>query len=171
MISNFSNFSEISKAWMLNSVFKGTFTFWKHRFDVHFPAKIRSVVPSTTAASGIITDVAPDLRKNKLYVGAWRSKTPMTSSAVDFTPTKYRAVLLRPKVPTDYTRWLDISAKPANKMPFKASWMKSVTLILVRRTTILDESGVKSICLISYRAVDESSLAHKMCVPESSKTP
>jgi hypothetical protein len=70
MISNFSNFSEISKAWMLNSVFKGTFTFRKHRFDVHFPAKIRSVVPSTTAASGIITDVAPDLRKNKLYVGA-----------------------------------------------------------------------------------------------------
>ena len=49
--------------------------------------------------------------------------------------------------------------------------MKSVTLILVRRTTILDESGVKSICLISYRAVDESSLAHKMCVPESSITP
>ena len=69
---------------------------------MHFPAKNRSVVPSTTAASGVRADAAPDLWKEKLYGDVPRSKTPMTSSAVDFSPTKYRAVLLRPKVPTVY---------------------------------------------------------------------
>jgi hypothetical protein len=71
---------------------------------MHFPAKLTSVVPSTTTASGIIADVAPYLRKAKLFVCVVKSKRPITSSAVDFRPMKYRAVLLRPKVPTVYVR-------------------------------------------------------------------
>jgi hypothetical protein len=51
---------------------------------VHFPAKYKSVVPSTTADSGVISDEAPDLRKAKLYVGNVRSKIPITSSGVAF---------------------------------------------------------------------------------------
>jgi hypothetical protein len=87
---------------MPDTGFKGTYSSLKHRIYVHLPAKIRSVVPSMTAVSGLRADAGPDLRKVKLYVGFVRSKTPMTSSAVDFSPMKYRAVLLRAKVPTVY---------------------------------------------------------------------
>jgi len=81
---------------MLNSVIKGTYSNRKHMFDVHFPANFRSVVPITTAATGVIADAAPDLRKLKLYIGIVRSKRPITSSDVVFSPMKYRAELLRP---------------------------------------------------------------------------
>lgn len=88
---------------MPETVFKGTYSNRKHRFDVHFPAKIRSVVPSTTAASGVRADEAADLKKENIYVGIVRSKRPITSSDVVFRPMKYRAESLRPKVPTVYT--------------------------------------------------------------------
>ena len=87
---------------MPETVFKGTYSNRKHMFDVHFPAKIRSAVPSTTAASGVRADEAADLKKGKLYVGVDRSMIPITSSDVVFCPMKYRVESLRPKVPTVY---------------------------------------------------------------------
>ena len=48
--------------------------------DVHFPAKYRFVVPTTTADSGARADAAPDLKKVKLFVGNVRSKKPITNS-------------------------------------------------------------------------------------------
>jgi hypothetical protein len=62
-----------------DSVVKDTYSILKHRLDVHFPAKYKSVVPNTTAYSGVRTDEAPDLKKAKLNVGYLRSKIPITS--------------------------------------------------------------------------------------------
>ena len=73
---------------MLDIVFNGTYSSRKNRLDVHFPAKYRSIVPTTTADSGVRTDAAPDLRKAKLFVGNVRSKIPITSSNEVFSPMK-----------------------------------------------------------------------------------
>jgi hypothetical protein len=64
---------------MLDIEFNGAYSIRKHRLDVHFPAKYRSVVPTTTAVSGVMNEAAPDLRKVKLFVACVRSKIPITS--------------------------------------------------------------------------------------------
>ena len=68
--------------------FKSNYSSRKHRLDVHFPAKYRSVVPTTTADSGVRADAAPDLWKARLNVVNVRSKKPITNSAVVFSPMK-----------------------------------------------------------------------------------
>ena len=87
---------------MAETAFKGTYSNRKHRFDVHFPAKLMSVVPTMTAASVVRADEAADLKKENIYVGIVRSKRLINSSDVVFRPIKYRAELLRLKVPTVY---------------------------------------------------------------------
>ena len=68
--------------------FNATYSIRKHKLDVHFPANYKSVVPTTTADSGVRTDEAPDLRNAKLNVGNFRSKIPITNSDVVFSPMK-----------------------------------------------------------------------------------
>ena len=73
---------------MLDIEFNGAYSIRKHRLDVHFPAKYRSAVPTTTAVSGVRAEAAPDLMKAKLFVAYVRSKMPITSSDVAFSPMK-----------------------------------------------------------------------------------
>ena len=73
---------------MGDRVFKGAYSIRKHRLDMHFPAKYRSVVPTSTAVSGVRGDRDPDLRKLKLVVGNVRSKIPIASPPVALIPIK-----------------------------------------------------------------------------------
>jgi hypothetical protein len=68
--------------------FNGTYLTRKHTLE-HFPAKYKSVFPTTTADSGVISDEATDLLKAKVNVGNVRSKIPITtSSGVAYFPMK-----------------------------------------------------------------------------------